>query len=109
MSTVLVRGLVFGPIVRVRYRLIVLVLVQYRSWMVKACVFQAHAHSYSYELQIMLCGGPVATPRSRDFFVNYPVSFSLRYLYIRPISRHVCVSVCMSVITGRRSFVREFG
>ena len=38
----------------------------------------------------------MATVRSRDFFVNYPVSFSLRYLYIRPISRHVCVSVCRS-------------
>ena len=47
-------------------------------------------------LQIMLWGGPVATVRSRDLFVNYPVSFSLRYLYIRPISRHVCVSVCRS-------------
>ena len=50
-----------------------------------------------YELQIMLWGGPVATVRSRVFFVNYPVSFSLRYLYIRPISRHVCVSVCLFV------------
>ena len=61
-------------------------------------------------LQIMLCGGLVTTPRSRDLFVNYPVSFSLRYLknrYIRPISRHV-TSVCMSVTGGRRSFVREF-
>ena len=48
-------------------------------------------------LQIMLWGGPVATVRSRVFFVTYPVSFSLRYLYIRPISRHVCVSVCVSV------------
>ena len=48
-------------------------------------------------LQIMLWGGPVATVRSRVFFVNYPVSFSLRYLYIRPISRHVCVSVCLFV------------
>ena len=45
----------------------------------------------------MLWGWPVATVRSRDFFVNYPVSFSLRYLYIRPISRHVCVSVCLFV------------
>ena len=62
---------------------------------------------YGTILQIMLCGGPGATPRSRDSFVNYPVSFSLRYLYIRPISRHV-TSVCLSV-TGRRSFVREFG
>ena len=53
----------------------------------------------------MLWGGPVATVRSRDFFVTYPVSFSLRYLYIRPISRHVCVSVCLSVclsVTGSR-------
>ena len=48
------------------------------------------------KLQIMLWGGPVATVRSRVFFVNYPVSFSLRYLYIRPISRHVCLSVCRS-------------
>ena len=39
----------------------------------------------------------MATVRSRVFFVNYPVSFSLRYLYIRPISRHVCVSVCLFV------------
>ena len=39
----------------------------------------------------------MATARSRGFFVNYPVSFSLRYLYIRPISRHVCLSVCLSV------------
>ena len=56
-------------------------------------------------LQIMLWGGPVATVRSRVFFVNYPVSFSLRYLYIRPISRHVCVSVCLFVclsVTGSR-------
>ena len=45
----------------------------------------------------MLWGGPVATVRSRVFFVNYPVSFPLRYLYIRPISRHVCVSVCLFV------------
>ena len=49
------------------------------------------------KLQIMLWGGPVATVRSRDFFVNYPVSFSLRYLCIRPISRHVCLSVCLFV------------
>ena len=48
-------------------------------------------------LQIMLWGGPVATVRSRVFFVSYPVSLSLRYLYIRPISRHVCVSVCLFV------------
>ena len=54
-------------------------------------------NSYSYSLQIMLWGGPVATVRSRVFFVNYPVSFSLRYLYIRPISRHVCLSVCLFV------------
>ena len=47
-------------------------------------------------LQIMLWGGPVATVRSRDLFVNSPVSFPLRYLYIRPISRHVCVCVCRS-------------
>ena len=53
-----------------------------------------YAHSH---LQIMLWGGPVATVRSRDFFVTYPVSFPLRYLYIRPISRHVCLSVCLSV------------
>ena len=46
----------------------------------------------------MLWGVLVATVRSRDLFVNYPVSFSLRYLYIRPISRHVGLSV-----TGRRS------
>ena len=46
-----------------------------------------------------LCFGVcLATVRSRGFFVTYPVSFSLRYLYIRPISRHVCGSVCMSVI-----------
>ena len=47
----------------------------------------------------------MATVRSRDLFVNFPVSFSLRYLYIRPISRHVCVSVCLSVclsVTGSR-------
>ena len=51
-------------------------------------------------LQIMLWGGPVATVRSRDFFVNYPVSFSLRYLYIRPISRTwmcACPSSCLHV------------
>ena len=39
----------------------------------------------------------MATVRSRDFFVTYPVSFPLRYLYIRPISRHVGVSVCLFV------------
>ena len=44
----------------------------------------------------------MATVRSRDFFVTYPVSFSLRYLYIRPISRHVCLSVCLSVTGSRR-------
>ena len=55
-----------------------------------------------FTLQIMLWGGPVATVRSRVFFVSYPVSLSLRYLYIRPISRHVCVSVCLSVTGSRR-------
>ena len=35
----------------------------------------------------MLCGLLGATPRFRVFTVIYPVSFSLRYLYIRPISR----------------------
>ena len=43
----------------------------------------------------MLCGLLGATPRSRDFIVAYPVTFSLRYLYIRPISR-TCV-VCSFV------------
>ena len=42
---------------------------------------------YGRVLQIMLRGLLGATPRSRDFIVAYPVSFSLRYLYIRPISR----------------------
>ena len=46
----------------------------------------------------MLWGVLVATVRSRDLFVTHPVSFSLRCLYIRPISRHVGLSV-----TGRRS------
>ena len=54
-------------------------------------------------MQIMLWGGPVATVQSRVFFVNYPVSFSLRYLYIRPISRHVCVSVCLFVCRSQGS------
>ena len=47
------------------------------------------------DLQIMLWGVLVATVQSRRFFVAYPVSFLLRYLYIRPISRAsvVCPSV----------------
>ena len=42
-----------------------------------------------------------ATPRSRDFIVAYPVSYSLRYLYIRPILRIsvVCSSV-RAAVTG---------
>ena len=61
----------------------------------------------------MLWGGPVATVRSRDFFVNYPVSFSLRYLYIRPISRTwmwLCMSViCMSECVKRVTRSEFFG
>ena len=63
----------------------------------KKSVIRVLVHFTLSSLQIMLWGGPVATVRSRVFSVNYPVSLSLRYLYIRPISRHVCVSVCLSV------------
>ena len=65
---------------------------------------EAVQYEVRYSLQIMLCGLLGATPRFRDFIVAYPVSFSLRYLYIRPISRTyvVCVFVRPSV-TGRRS------
>ena len=53
----------------------------------------------------MLCGLLGATPQFRDFIVAYPVSFSLRYLYIRPISRTSVVcsfvrsSVCRSQVS----------
>ena len=55
-----------------------------------------YTHACAASLQIMLWGVLVATVQSRDLFVAYPVSFSLRYLYIRPISRHVCLDVCRS-------------
>ena len=51
-------------------------------------------------LQIMLYryGGLVATPQFRNLFVACPLYFSMRYPYIRPISRNfvVCLCVCRS-------------
>ena len=54
----------------------------------------------------MLCGGLVATPRSRDLFVAYPVSFSLLDLYIRPISRTSVV--CRSSVGHKVGSFRKF-
>ena len=87
-----------APLMRLRLRL--------RLAVVSAVVVDEGRRLFSHCCRLSRSWGglvALATVRSRDFFVNYPVSFSLRYLYIRPISRHVCLSVCLFVCRSKDS------